>query len=96
MPGTDRDADGTPLPPPHETDIARVSFVELDEDGHRHCKWPVGTVESIHAPLFCGAGRLPGASYCADHLRRAYQAPQPRRPAPAAPVPAEPKVLEAA
>ena len=70
---------GTPLPSPAETDIARISFVQLDEDGHRHCKWPVGNVESIHAPLFCGTPRLPGLSYCIDHARRAYQAPQPRR-----------------
>ena len=77
---------GTPLPPPNETDIARVSFMGLDEDGHRHCKWPVGNVESVHAPLFCGDERVPGLPYCSSHAQRAY-VPLPPRRRPALPAP---------
>lgn len=80
---------GTPLPPPCETDIARVSFVELDEDEHRHCKWPVGNWQDQHTPHYCGAQRVPGLPYCPNHARRAYAPVPPRRPAPAAPVPAD-------
>ena len=84
---------GAPLPPPHETDIPRVSMADLQE---HQCRWVVGDPATVgsYGPLFCGEKRIPGLPYCEPHARRAYQPPQPRRPAPAAPVPA--KVLEAA
>lgn len=82
--------DGMPIPSPKETDIPRVSFLELGEDGKSHCKWPCVSdprETPLAAPQFCGEPRLPGLSYCEAHTRRAYAPPQPRRPAPAAPVP---------
>jgi GcrA cell cycle regulator len=82
--------DGTPIPPPAETDIPRVATVDLEPP---HCRWPCGDPRETpaHAPLFCGDARVPGAPYCLAHLRRAYCPPQPRRREAPAPVP----VLEA-
>ena len=62
--------DGQPLPPPHETDIARVTFAEMEQ---HHCKWPLGepTVG------FCGAERVHGLPYCTHHVKRAFTAWQP-------------------
>ena len=94
--------DGLPIPPPQETDIPRVSTADLEEP---HCRWPCGdpAVAGAHAPLFCGMKRARCeqtgkylAYYCEVHVKRAYGAPQPRRPAPAVPVPAEAEMAEAA
>src|SRR5690606_21620978 len=68
-------ADSLPLPPPSETDIPRVSFNDLNEDGKRHCKWPcLPDVSGVgqDAPMFCGAKSVPGLPYCKVHARRAY------------------------
>jgi GcrA cell cycle regulator len=51
----------TPIPPPAETDIARVSFNELNEDGQRHCKWPCfDAAPHPSHPAFCGLKPKPG------------------------------------
>lgn len=72
-----------PLPHPHETDIPRVSFVDL---GDAQCKFictdePKGPTEK----QFCGQPRHPGLPYCADHARRCYGPPRPKSWLPLAP-----------
>jgi GcrA cell cycle regulator len=62
-------------PPPHETDIARVSM-ELAIDG-KHCRWPIGEFVRIDKLFYCGCEVVPGLSYCSAHAQRAYTAPQP-------------------
>ena len=86
--------DGMPIPDPKETDIPRIAFVDLEA---KHCRF-VATKEPAgpYEPQFCGADRVPGTSYCEDHVRRCFSVPPPRRPAPAVPAPAEQKVLQAA
>ena len=86
--------DGIPIPDPKETDVARIAFVDLEA---KHCRF-IATKEPAgpYEPQFCGADRVPGTSYCEDHVRRCFSVPPPRRPAPAAPVPAETEVKEAA
>ena len=75
-----------PIPAPRETDIARVSFLELDEiavaiplaDGAtrivtKHCKFPVlEDVAPRHVKQFCGDERIIGSSYCHTHHERAF------------------------
>lgn len=75
-----------PMPLPQETDIARVSFLEMDEiavaiplaDGGtrivvKHCKFPVlEDVAPPHVKQYCGDERLPGTSYCQHHHARAF------------------------
>lgn len=76
-------ADGFPLPPPAETDVPRVSFNDLNEDGHRHCKWPcVKDVAGISqdAPVFCGSEPAFGSVYCKVHLQRSLNLSNPLRP----------------
>lgn len=65
-----------PLPPPRATDVPRKTLLEL-EDGD--CRFPC-TGEPPH--MFCAAPRALGLPYCAAHALRAYQPPEPRRPAP--------------
>ena len=72
--------DGLPLPTPAETDIPRIATVDLEEE---HCRFPcVEDVRglSIEAPIFCGAKRVHGTSYCAPHLLRATNTSNPQRP----------------
>jgi len=64
-------ASAEPLPPPSETDIARVSFADL-EDGM--CKFIPGDPKAS-GPMFCGCKTVPGLSYCEAHARRCYQTP---------------------
>ena len=68
-------ADCQPLPPPQETDIARVTFDQMADD-QSLCKWPVGepTVG------FCGAASVAGLPYCTHHVKRASSAWQPTMP----------------
>jgi GcrA cell cycle regulator len=54
-----------PLPPPAETDIARVSLMDLER---HHCRWPVG--EPVEG--YCGCKPVEGLPYCEPHARRAY------------------------
>jgi len=56
--------------------------------GDKDCRWPIGDPQSpdFH---FCNRQKVAGLSYCEFHARRAFQPPEPRRPAVApAPVPA--------
>jgi GcrA cell cycle regulator len=57
-------------PPPSETDVARVSFNQLDKT---HCKWIIGDPSELgqDQPMFCGAERVEGLPYCRDHAIRA-------------------------
>lgn len=84
-----------PLPPPHETDIARVSVNDVTE---HQCRWPGRDPAGLvgDTPFFCGAPKIPGLPYCEVHCRRAFQPPKPRQPMAAAPVPATTPVLEVA
>jgi GcrA cell cycle regulator len=41
------------------------------------CRWPVGD-PAMSEFRFCGAGRISGFSYCADHCRVAYVGPKRR------------------
>jgi GcrA cell cycle regulator len=74
--------DGLPLPPPQETDVARVSFAALNEDGHRHCRWPVWSEDTPlpDVPGFCGLRPELGLPYCKAHSARAYNATNPGQP----------------
>jgi GcrA cell cycle regulator len=57
-----------PLPPPVETDIARVSFADLDR---HHCRFPVGDPKDATFG-FCGCKPMLGLAYCEAHARRAF------------------------
>lgn len=57
-----------PLPPRHETDIARVSFIDLI-DG-KHCKFIPGNPTGPYEPQFCGLDALPNSPYCHAHTIR--------------------------
>jgi GcrA cell cycle regulator len=70
-------ADGLPIPPPADTDIARVSFIDLEA---QHCRFivlkePAGP----YVKQFCGADKLPGLSWCPDHARRCLNLERPLR-----------------
>ena len=66
-----------PLPPPHVTDIPRVSFDDINFD--KDCSWPCAEHTNNAAPLYCGCKKLEGLPYCENHARRAYVgAPDPR------------------
>lgn len=69
-----------PLPPPHISDVARVSFMELDES--RHCKFVVGEPKGPYEPQFCGDERILGLPYCLAHAHRCYAPPQPKNRSP--------------
>ena len=60
-----------PLPPPHVTDIPRVSFDDINFD--KDCSWPCAEHTNNAAPLYCGCKKLEGLPYCENHARRAYQ-----------------------
>ena len=68
--GSAKSSTTEPLPPRHETDIARVSFIELED---RHCRWIASDPAGPHEKQFCGIDRAQGTPYCEHHARRAYQ-----------------------
>ena len=70
-----------PLPPPHETDIARVAFVDLQDT---HCKFVCGEPKGPYEKQFCGQPRHKGLPYCEVHSQRCFQVPVPRNYLPAA------------
>lgn len=75
--------DGIPIPTPAEADIPRVSFLDLNEDGKKHCKWIcLDSVTGVpqDAPMFCGEEPEPGLVYCRAHALRAYSPVRPRQP----------------
>lgn len=69
-------ADATPLPPPppHVTDIPRVSMNDITP---HQCRWPCAGFTTMTAPMYCGCENVPGVPYCENHARRAYAAAQP-------------------
>jgi len=64
--------DATPLPPPHVTDIPRVSMLELEQ---HHCRWVCADFVNVETPQYCGCKKIEGLPYCENHARRAYQVP---------------------
>lgn len=64
-----------PKPKPVKEKPRRVTLLDLTE---RMCKWPLGHPGEADFH-FCGERAEPGQPYCADHCRRAYQTPAPRR-----------------
>ena len=60
-----------PLPLPLDTDIARVSFAELEPG---MCKFIPGDPRAS-GPMFCGCAVVPGLSWCEAHARRVFNAP---------------------
>lgn len=56
-----------PIPPPRETDVARIKSI-VDLEPH-HCKWPVGTPGTAGFG-FCGDKRIIGLPYCVHHNER--------------------------
>jgi GcrA cell cycle regulator len=59
-----------PLPLVQPEDVATVSLLDA---GNSACRWPCGPQEAVsrNEPYFCGATRIPGSSYCAQHHARA-------------------------
>ena len=55
------------LPPRHETDVARVSFIDLED---HHCRFIPGDPAPPHEKQFCGAERRRGSAYCNVHAIR--------------------------
>jgi GcrA cell cycle regulator len=82
----------TPLPEPAPDDIARVSFLDLDESS---CKWIPGNplTTKPHEPQFCGLKRIEGQPYCLDHCKRAFRLPE--IDSRSQPAPANPKTFDA-
>jgi hypothetical protein len=78
--------DGLPLPPPSQTDIARISFE--DAEAH-HCHWIPAHIDPKltpqNKPLYCGEKTAAGTDYCRDHLKRLHGAPEIPPPKPKAP-----------
>jgi len=74
IPGRPRNPILTPyaLPPREQTDIARVSWNDMNE---RHtCRWIPGDPMKTdqQEPLFCGGERVSGLPYCTAHTMRAF------------------------
>lgn len=65
-----------PLPIPPASDVATVSFADLED---HHCRWPVGDPRQAGFG-FCGCPKVSGLPYCEGHAKRAFQAPDPHRP----------------
>lgn len=71
-----------PIPAPKADDVARLSFLQLDDScAPKLCRWipgdPAG--KGPREAQFCGLETIPGKPYCPGHLARAYTAPAPRR-----------------
>lgn len=59
------------LATPQETDIARVTFLELED---HHCRFPIGDPKEKSFG-FCGDEKVPGTSYCLNHCCRTFEGP---------------------
>jgi len=59
-----------PLPPREETDIARVSFNQLDKGMCRFIPGDPCEDFGMDKPLYCGEATVPGQAYCVHHARR--------------------------
>jgi hypothetical protein len=70
-------AQKAPMPPRSETDVARVSFADL-ENG-KHCKFIPGNPGDdfrLDKPIYCGMPPVPGTHYCEPHLVRCHSPPE--------------------
>lgn len=61
-----------PMPPQVATDIARVSFADIEPG---QCRFIPGDPKAP-GPMFCGCETVPGTSYCPGHLARCYVTPK--------------------
>ncbi len=68
-----------PVEPLPKEDIPRGPLVMFADLENHHCRAPYGDPK-LPGFGFCGCQVVPGMSYCVDHARRFYAAPQPRRP----------------
>lgn len=68
--GCSRNSTTEPLPLPRADDVARLTFLELDE--FRHCKFIVGDPKGPFEKQFCGHKRIDGLPYCEGHARRCF------------------------
>lgn len=64
-----------PLPTPQESDVARVSFIDLEK---HHCRFIPGAPAGPFEPQFCGADVVPGLSWCPNHARRCFDLSRPQ------------------
>lgn len=60
-----------PLPATQAADIARVSFLDLE---NHHCRFIPGDPRQIkpHEPQFCGCEVVRGLPYCSTHAHRVF------------------------
>lgn len=66
--------------------VTTANVIELQSGGgttilaltERMCRWPHGDPKKPGF-RFCGKSSTPGAPYCAEHLKLAYQPPAPKR-----------------
>lgn len=66
----------TPIPQPQAADVARVSFMDLEDN---HCRFIVGDPVGPTVKQFCGDERMTGSAYCNGHHHRCFD-PLRRRP----------------
>jgi GcrA cell cycle regulator len=69
-----------PAPPPKKIELVLEpkGFVEIDQLGPHHCRYPVDTRDGEHKGKYCG--KVPnGSPYCEGHARLVYQPQQPRK-----------------
>jgi GcrA cell cycle regulator len=62
------------IDPEPENQATRVQTHGLEK---HHCRWPVEGADA--ETFFCGADRVEGLPYCAQHCHMAYQRPGARR-----------------
>src|SRR5215475_2563358 len=48
--------------------MRHLTIMELDKDGTRSCRWPIGDSNF----RYCGNEAMPGLPYCEHHTRMAY------------------------
>jgi len=65
----------SPLPEAAIDDVARKTLIDLER---ADCRWPVGHPGEPGFG-FCALEAVAGLSYCAEHARRAYAPPPPRK-----------------
>lgn len=63
-----------------ENDIPVSERKSIHDLTAESCRWPIGDPRTPEFH-FCNKLHMPGLPYCEAHARRAYQPPQPRRPA---------------
>ncbi len=79
-------ASSGPAAPRVRPPVTAANVIELQPGGgatilaltERMCRWPHGDPKKPGF-RFCGKSATPGAPYCAEHLKLAYQPPAPKR-----------------